>query len=54
VLYVIDVQTLAVLGSTTFDSTYRPAGKMVRWGSNGLAMVDSTLLFLLSGPLIAP
>ena len=54
VLYVVDVQTLLVLGSTTFDSAYHPAGKMVRWGSNGLAVADSTLLLLLSGPLIAP
>jgi len=54
VLYVLDLQSLAVLGSTTFDSAYYPVGQMVRWGSNGLAVTDSTFLYLLSGPLIAP
>jgi DNA-binding beta-propeller fold protein YncE len=53
-LYVLDAQSLAVLGSAAFDPAYRPVGQLLRWGINGLAMFDSGMIYLLSGPLVAP
>ena len=54
-IHVYDLNTFVLLGSIAISTPSIPFGgatQLVRWGTDGLAFVDNTRVFLITSPLI--